>query len=376
MSAEITRAFEAIARRLDIVLRAAGRNEEAARYVQRMARVEQLLTASFDMCGLPVERLTCFRRLAARVGNDEALGSMLAVIVDDVHLVFGGFVPELADQRWFETGGQGRRFVVGAPESIAVPGTGPVPGWVVFLTEAAKSYSVGLARSDPVAFRRYAHNVHLPAQLLRSPEDFLPAQLVAYMDGLPQRELRLQLEHNPEAVTSITDLTVHARVAVTADLGGRRVMLGDRPIDLQVTFDSKVSYAPETLQKYRSVDQQFNLFSGDRWHLPHGLLHELGLHGASETDKAAFLREFVPAGFGHYLFVPSDFDDPGNSVGRFYRTAFRRYIPGFAEVQRKSGMVRMSRRDYDLCIAALEDYVDDHFGGQKFLNRNSRMRLY
>jgi hypothetical protein len=362
VSGHIEKAFEDVVKRIAVVLRAAGRSDHVLLYVVKMGRVELFLTDGFRKVGLDVERLTHFTSIANRAGATDALGEMLQVFVHDMLLMSDDFLPAC------RAGYRNGNYSVNADE-------------LPFHGELMKNVSVGTAVKDAVWFRRYAHNNHLPAQLLRAPADFLPPALARYLDAAPMKRLTLIMEGQSGEVTSVTDLTVKAHAVVNATVGGNLVTLrGGSVIELPVTFDSKVCYdTVAALSDAKKLKQQFEHFvSADRLIILDELMVELGdVHRAAHAEKIGFLDELVPAMFAHYVFTPYDFVDAGGKLASFYQTKMPPMFKDFADMQMEAGKLAMSPDDLDLCIEAVDRFCARHFvvGDGGFINKQSQMRF-
>lgn len=369
MSTAVTLAFEAIAKRLDIILRAAGDLQAAEEYAKAMGHFEAFLTREFKALhkanptgSITVERLSHFKVIAQRLGSNAPAANLLKNLVDDAAIIGDEFLPLLE---------KGKAFVSDSGHLISAD-------LKAFRKDAMQSLSTGLKQSNPFVLRRYAHNVHLPSQLMRDPTQFLPSALGRYTDALRTQKLWLVLEQNPLAVTSMTDMTVQVLAKVQATVGGVKVdLMRHRRTTLPVSFDSKVCYDPASLTKGKALEQQFNLFMSDRFKLLDDMLRELNtVHKASGPEKEAFLQEFVPAAFGHYVFAPHDFVDTGGAIAKAYTAHFDNAVDVFAEVQLESGVVDMSDSDFDACLKAIKAFNQSHFGSGAFLNLNSQMSLH
>jgi len=360
VSGHVERAFSDVLRRIAVVMQAAGNPNQVYRYLLHMGRVEAFITAGFRLSSLPVSRLTHFTSIASQAGKTPALAEMLKAFVDDVLLISDQGLPAFSESRGLPSGG----FLIQADPRR-------------FLKAFMDNISIGVAQKSAVIFRRYAHNNHLPSQLIRTPTAFLPAALSRYLDVTPVKSLYLMMEAGSLGVTSLTDLTVQVAVVVTATVNGKLVSLrnGDW-IELSVTFDSKVCYdTVEALKREGTMVQQFQLFMSSRFQVLDELVGELNdLHDASPADKARFLDEIVPAMFAHYVFTPNDFVDTGGTLAKFYQDNIRRMLGDFAQVQ-KDAHLTMSQDDLELCIEAIQRFSDQHFGGGQFINKTSRMRF-
>ena len=367
MSAAQRKAFKAMYDHLYMRMALQGRVSDAVKLFRRMNRLEAIMTSGFAEAKLPKARLTHLRAIVERL-EGAAQNEAIEIMLYDTPLL--RFFTDVVSTGEAMTS---RGFQFDAATIIEgqfVPNASRA-----FENEAMKNLSIGMAQKQPRIFQRYLHNNHLAAQVLQYPERFIPTDLLRLMDASGSRELILMLEHNPVDVTSITDLTIWARVTLNTIAAGNPVTLRAKtPTWIPLTFDSKVCHSPDSMVGYRTNTQQFQLFAGDRLTLIDELMTELSSRSATPGEKHRFLQSFIPAS-AHSVFAPNDFVDIGGRVGEFYRQSFREQIKDFSAVQKDAGRLSMSAADYDLVVMSTQGYIDSHFGRGTFLNRHSKMRL-
>ncbi len=378
MNPLVTQAFADIRRGFMLLLRNA---DDVVTLVPQLGQIEFMLTHHFKRLGLDVDRLAAFTAIMRRKGYQRENAELVAVFIRDMMLF-----KDVAFRQWQNNG------YIKTASGLEV-GT----FYQGALKEIMQNIATGLKREQAVVFRRYAHNNHLLAQIVRAPENFVPKAMLDLPVTEPIKKVRVLMEEGSTSTTSITDATINVFVHLGIRTRGAIMPLGSGPWKLPVTIDSKVvKFAKEALdeaaeraddlpispirtplQGYKTRMQQFQEFVADRFLTMGNILAEVNAIRPPVTaaEKREFLEQLIPAMFNHQVFTTKDFVDHGGSIQAYYAKHLKHLIDDFGAVQYEAHK-NMRDGDYDLCLEILSGHIDKHFGGGEFINRHSEMRYW
>ncbi|GAA6142505.1 hypothetical protein [Hydrogenophaga sp. 5NK40-0174] len=378
MNPLVTQAFADIRRGFMLLLRNAN---DAAELVPQLSQIEFMLTHHFKRLGLDVDRLAAFTAIMTRRGYQRENAELVAVFIKDMVMF-----KDVAFRQWQNNG------YIKTASGLEV-GT----FYQGSLKEIMQNIATGLKQQKAVVFRRYAHNNHLLAQIVRSPEKFVPKVMLDLPVTEPIKKVRVLMEEGSTSTTSITDATINVFVHLGIRTGGEVRALGTGPWILPVTIDSKVvKFAKKAvdeaadgaddipiqpirqpLRGYKTRMQQFQEFVADRFLTMGNILAEINAMRppVSAAEKREFLEQLIPAMFNHQVFTTKDFVDHGGSIQAYYAKHLKHLIDDFGAVQYEAHK-NMRDSDYDLCIEILSRHIDKHFGGGEFINRHSDMNYW
>jgi hypothetical protein len=321
--------------------------------------LERFFTDGLTAHGLDATRVTLLAKILGDsvYKNKEVTAEMFSVVMDDCDKL--------------------RYFIDGRVDDMMVSA-----GYVFAMDAGSveqifRNLSTGTARGSARVFKQYAHNNHLLRQALVSPDLFIGDALTSLEKQIPSSVgLHMVVEAISDDVSKISDLEIRLQIEhlqlVKNDGSIEKVLDTGDEVLIPITFDSKV-FQDGISGVMGAFEQQFELFFGGRVRLvllP--ILDDLDrLSGRFTADeKRAFLESVIPGLFRHYVFVPADFPADTSSLSAYYARKMQEQVPMMLDVQMSE-----EHPDYDLVLEILLEHTDDHFGGGKFINRNSEMNF-